>query len=1000
MQQIHTEVLVIGGGATGTGILRDLAMRGFHTVLVERRDLTHGTTGRYHGLLHSGGRYVVKDPQAARECIEENRILRRIMPQCIEDAGGFFVLTPWDAPEYASLFLTGCQQAGIPVDEIQIAQMLREEPLLNPHITRCFRVPDGAADSFLAADLTAASAQHYGAHCLTYHQVEQLLVKKEGENTRVIGAICTDLVHNQEVCIYADLVINASGAWAGKIAATANIQVQILPGKGTMLALNHRVVHTVINRCKMPADGDILVPAHTVAVIGTTDIKVSDPDHFGIEPWEIRLMLAEGEKIIPAFNHFRILRAWAGVRPLYQETAATQNRDVTRAFVLLDHAQRDQVEGFLTITSGKWTTYRKMAEVTVDKACQKLNVQRPCRTHLEELPSPGGNTVHGFHNLGERLRNIESTKEYGQLICECEMATRADVERAITIGNAQTLDDIRRDTRLGMGPCQGAFCTYRASGLLHELRRLSPELTNAAICDFLQERWKGMQSVLWGQQLRQVRLNELIYLDVLNLDHLPGPHSTHLAPEPYTPASHNRSNDFSRYPESTQDFDPAPDLTSGTSVSIPTPSSAAFTPQLDVLVIGAGLSGLTAGWQSSRLGRKTRVIAKGLGATHWGSGCIDILGYLPGKYEYPVVSPAESLPEVIANHPNHPYAMIGLEMIGQALTQFQALCQESGYPLLGSIERNWLLPTALGAIRPTCLAPQTMVAGDLHSRDPMLIVGFNHYQDFYASLVADNLEAQQVIARELTLDLPELSALHIVSTMTLARLFDTPEFRRKVAQSILPRLGSVKRVGFPAVLGLHRPIEAIHDLEQQLRVPVFEIPGLPPSIPGMRLHSLLVKAIQASGGQVYSGMQVLSSEVVDNQVASVISEAAARTKSHPAHHYILATGGFLGGGFTSVESGYAQETIFGLPIDAPPVRTDWFLPEYIPQGGQPIFKAGILVNHQFTPFGKQGQACLTNLSVVGSALGGFDPLRERSLEGVALTSGYWAASHIGEAHHE
>src|SRR4030065_1887648 len=114
MRNIQTEILVIGGGATGSGVARDLAMRGFKTLLVEKGDLTHGTTGRYHGLLHSGGRYAVKDPQAAKECIEENRILRRIMHQCIEDTGGFFVLTPWDDPDYVPRFVAGCHSAGIP----------------------------------------------------------------------------------------------------------------------------------------------------------------------------------------------------------------------------------------------------------------------------------------------------------------------------------------------------------------------------------------------------------------------------------------------------------------------------------------------------------------------------------------------------------------------------------------------------------------------------------------------------------------------------------------------------------------------------------------------------------------------------------------------------------------------------------------------------------------------------------------------------------------------
>ena len=455
--RLDTEILVIGGGATGTGVARDLAMRGFKTILVEKADLTHGTTGRYHGLLHSGGRYVVKDPQAARECIEENRILRKIMPQCIEDTGGFFVVTPWDDLSYASRFVDGCNSAGIPVEEISITQMSRAEPLLNPDISRCFRVPDASADSFMAADLNADSAQSYGAKILTYHKVIRLLAEESpppGDPPRkVVGAVCQDLVKDEEVTIYADMVVNASGAWAGKIAETAGLPLTILGGKGTMVAVNHRIVHTVINRCKMPSDGDILVPAHTVCVIGTTDVKISDPDHFAIEPWEVHLCLEEGDKLVPGFKHMRMLRAWAGVRPLYQESQVSDTRDVSRAFVLLDHELRDGVTGIITITSGKWTTYRKMAQVTVDLVCKKLDTQRPCRTHLERLPD----FDHGKHYLGARLAKIERDKSYGQLVCECELSTYTDVSRSILERKAKTIDDVRRDVRLGMGPCQGGF---------------------------------------------------------------------------------------------------------------------------------------------------------------------------------------------------------------------------------------------------------------------------------------------------------------------------------------------------------------------------------------------------------------------------------------------------------------------------------------------------------------------------------------------------------------
>ena len=531
MQSIETEVLVIGGGATGVGVVRDASMRGFKTILVERRDWSNGTTGRYHGLLHSGGRYAVKDPDAARECIEENRILRRIMPHCIEDTGGFFVVTPWDDPAFGDRFMAGCQDTGIPCEEISVEQMLKEEPLLNPDILRCFRVPDGSADSFLASESNIASAVAYGAQVLNYHEVTRLLL----EGNKVVGVVCHDLANDEDVTIHADIVVNAAGALVGKIAQTIGIEIHVVPGKGTMVAIANRVLNTVVNRCKMPADGDIIVPVHTVAIIGTTDVRVSDPDHFAIEPWEVQLMLDEGEKLVPGTKQMRILRSWAGVRPLYQETAAADTRDVTRAYTLLDHSRRDGIDGFITITGGKWTTYRQMAEVVVNRICEKLDTVRECRTALEVLPDieDEPRTPDGYYWLGSRLAHVEKEKAYGDLVCECELVTRAHLERSFTTGNAKTLDDMRRDTRLGMGPCQGGFCTYRAAGLVHEFRELEVEQTNVAVRDFLRERWKGLTPILWGSQLKQERLDELIYLTMFNADHLPGPHSSRLGPELY-----------------------------------------------------------------------------------------------------------------------------------------------------------------------------------------------------------------------------------------------------------------------------------------------------------------------------------------------------------------------------------------------------------------------------------------------------------------------------------
>jgi glycerol-3-phosphate dehydrogenase len=991
MVQIQTEVLVIGGGATGTGAVRDLAMRGFKTLLVEKGDLTQGTTGRYHGLLHSGGRYVVKDPRAAVECIEENRILRKIMPHCIEDTGGFFVITPWDPADYVPRFLAGCKTANIPVEELSITQMLQEEPALNPQITRCFRVPDGSADSFLGADANVESARQYGAQILNYHKVIHLL----REQDKVTGVVCHDLVHDEEIQIQADMVVNASGAWAGHIASLVGLTVSVVPGKGTMLAMNHRIVNTVINRCKMPADGDILVPTHTVSVIGTTDVKVEDPDHFSIESWEVDLMLEEGEKLVPGFKDMRVLRAWAGVRPLYQETTFADTRDVTRAFVLLDHEKRDGLSGFVTITGGKWTTYRKMAEVTVDLVCEKLGTHQPCRTHLEILPQPPyvakKSARMKFYQSGERLREIEDQKTYGELICECELATVEEVSQTILQEQVKTIEDIRRDVRLGMGPCQGGFCTYRVTGLLHKLRK-SPVLeTNLALHDFLQERWKGLLPILWGQQLRQERLNELIYLSLFNADHLPGPQSGMLSPELYEMPETKSSPDKINAPDPGQTM--LAGFTHQTGAHDTDTQKDSQAPYLDVLVVGAGLSGLATAWLAATRGKHVRLVSKGWGTLYWHTGCIDVLGYDPNESYKLVENPAESISCLIQSAPGHPYANLGVSTIEQAINAFKDLCTSAGYNLLGSLERNWLLPSAVGAARPTCMAPEMMVAGDMRKNDPILVVGFEGFYDFYPELVADNLSSQGIPASSMSLSLPTLQEHGFITGRVLAELFDQLELCEIVANEVKKassRNPVIKpsRLGFPAVLGFDKPRQVKEHLENLLSLPVFEIPTLPPSIPGIRLSRILVSAIENAGGRVFEGMQVSSAIVNLNRVIEIQTEAASRQKSHRARNFVLATGGILGGGLRADYNGKVVETIYQIPVPAPKNRSDWFAQKFLSSTGHPIFQTGVRVSGKLQPIEPNSQQVYENLFVVGNLLAGGDYIQERSRDGIALATGY------------
>jgi glycerol-3-phosphate dehydrogenase len=262
------------------------------------------------------------------------------------------------------------------------------------------------------------------------------------------------------------------------------------------------------------------VPIRTVSVIGTTDQHTDDPDDHTVARSEVDQMLDDGEKLVPGFRQARALRVWTGVRPLFEDAKAsdTDTRDVTRAHALLDHRERDGVSGFVTITGGKITTFRLMAQETVDAVCDMLGKPTPCTTATEALP---GSESGGNYQLGERLARKEQHLHDEQVICECELVARDKLEQALKASGSTNLDDIRRRLRLGMGPCQGGFCIYRATGIMHAAGGLSAERADASLTAFLEERWKGVWPILYGDQLRQARFDEWVFHGLLDVDHLP-----------------------------------------------------------------------------------------------------------------------------------------------------------------------------------------------------------------------------------------------------------------------------------------------------------------------------------------------------------------------------------------------------------------------------------------------------------------------------------------------
>ncbi|PID54537.1 MAG: anaerobic glycerol-3-phosphate dehydrogenase subunit A [Micrococcales bacterium] len=517
MKCLETDVVVIGGGSTGAGVVRDAAMRGFRAILVDKGDLAQGTSGRFHGLLHSGGRYVVSDPHSATECAQENVVVSRIHADAVELTGGLFVATPGDDPEFGDRFAQGAKDTQVPCEEITPGEALRREPRLNRGITRAFAVQDASVDGWQMVWGAANSAVAYGAKILTYHRVTSI----ETDGDTVSAVICTDDKTGEKVQISCRFVVNAGGAWAGQIASMANCPgVEVVPGRGIMIAMNHRLVNTVVNRCVYPTDGDILVPVHTVCVIGTTDEKADDPDNLAIPRDEVQQMFDCGEALVPGFRQARAIHAWSGARPLVKDSrvSAEDTRHMSRGMSIIDHKSRDGIGGILTISGGKLTTYRLMAKNTVDLMCEQLGEDRACRTAEESVPK----SEKGKHYvITHRLHDREEDRLNDQIICECELMSRGMFTDALDEQPDATLDDLRRQLRLGMGPCQGGFCTMRATGIAHQHRVADAERATEMLRLFLKNRWIGLWTILYGEQVRQAALDDWIFQGTFDVEHLP-----------------------------------------------------------------------------------------------------------------------------------------------------------------------------------------------------------------------------------------------------------------------------------------------------------------------------------------------------------------------------------------------------------------------------------------------------------------------------------------------
>jgi glycerol-3-phosphate dehydrogenase subunit B len=398
----------------------------------------------------------------------------------------------------------------------------------------------------------------------------------------------------------------------------------------------------------------------------------------------------------------------------------------------------------------------------------------------------------------------------------------------------------------------------------------------------------------------------------------------------------------------------------------------------DVVVIGAGTAGLTAATRLAQSGARVCVVATGVGSTHLAPATIDVLGYAPSR----VTEPLAALEQLA---PDHPYGLIGSEGVERAVEWFADTVRQgplTGYHYVGGLQRNGFYPSALGVLRPSALVPVTMAAGESAVLHRVCVVGTPALRDFHPSLCAANLQAQAVDARALSLDL-QLDRAD-VNTVGLARRFDDAAWRAGFCTQLSRALPAGDTVGLPAMLGLQDPAGVLADLEHRLGRRVFEIPTLPPSVPGMRLYEILRAALRAAGGRLVLGAEVIGSRRESGRLLSVSTRTAGRARSYAASAFVLATGGFASGAIELDSRWQTHERVLGLPLRGLPADGEpRFVARYFDE--QPLARAGVAVGRDLRAEG------LDNVLVVGAALAGAAPWRELSGEGIALSSGFLAA---------
>lgn len=362
-------VTVIGAGSSGLLTSIELARRGFEVALIERGTVGSGTSGRFHGLLHSGARYAVVDRKAALDCYAESTRIKEMAPHCVEQTGGLFVAINKEDETYGEMLQESLKDLTIPFSRIGREESIAKEPNLSEQVRESLSVPDAVLKGSLFLLSALMTAESMGVRFLPFRE----LSGADSTTDRIKSLRLVNRTTGMTERMDTDFVVNCSGPWISETSRLLGLRVDVLPTAGVMSVVDRRLTLGVVNRMRRPSDGDILVPYGNTTIAGTTAAITENPDTFEISEEDVEMLMEEASAMVPLVSKLGFMRSYASFRPLVKSGMASHGRETTRDFSIVTDSTK--VRNLACIVGGKMTTCRLVGEKAAEAICVEFGAR-------------------------------------------------------------------------------------------------------------------------------------------------------------------------------------------------------------------------------------------------------------------------------------------------------------------------------------------------------------------------------------------------------------------------------------------------------------------------------------------------------------------------------------------------------------------------------------------------------------------------------------------------